>query len=112
MSVRIDLPVSVQCGGSDWWKAGGCGLWFAMSARADYSRRKEGREPVCQDCRFPPVIVVTEGLLDWWRSEGFTPESALELAEEAFGPRGSWPATIRDQIGGFTEPGFPTRMSA
>lgn len=112
MSTRIDLPVSVQCGGEEWWRGAGgpgCGAWFELSARADYSRRKEGRDPVCYDCRFPPVIVVTDQLVEWWRRQGFTPALAREICED-------WPAGIRGVLdpsdGGFTDVGFAAMMSA
>lgn len=97
MRVRIPVVVRLRCA---------CGAPVEMSARADLKRRKEGREPVCWDCRFPPVIVVTEGLVEWWRSRGFTPESAREICD-------GWPGGIREVLGeGFTDSGFVEKMSA
>lgn len=77
-----------------------------MSPRADYQRRLEGREAVCRDCRLPRVVVVTEGLVEWWRREGFTPEMAAEICD-------GWPERIREVLdGGFTDAGFVEKMSA
>lgn len=83
---------------------GDCGSRFDLSVRADRDRRRAGREPICRECRFVPIPVVTDDLIAWW-AERLTPEEALPLAEGVFGPRDLWKPgeiAIRDAVAGFT----------
>jgi len=61
-----------------------------LSARASREAVRQQREHVCHPCRFPSVVVVTQPLLDWW-TDRFTDEEIVELAEQMWGPRSSWP---------------------
>lgn len=95
----------------------GCGAEFELTARADFDRRRDGRPPVCRECRNAPAIVVTDDLVDWWRAQGWTPEEALPLAEVVFGPRELWTGTLSirslvAEAGGYTEEDFREIMSA
>jgi hypothetical protein len=71
-----------------------CGDTFTISRRRFRHYQQEGRDWICDWCRYPPVIVVTDALLDWWR-ERFSPAEIAELVTEAFGPSGDWPRQLR-----------------
>lgn len=84
-----------------------CGARTELSGRGNAIRIREGRVPVCRSCRFPRAVVVTDALVEWWRDEGFTPETALPLAEAVFGPREAWTETLEIPLSGDRiEPGL------
>lgn len=71
------------------WRCSDCGDFFELSYRASTELKRTKRLPVCQRCRFPVAVVVTEGLLDWWRQR-FTEDEIVYLAEALWGPRYLW----------------------
>lgn len=94
-----------------------CGTEFSLTVRADYDRRRDGRPPICRECRNAPAIVVTDDLVQWWVDQGWTPESALPLAELIF-PK-PWTGTMAIRLlvaeaaaEGYTEEDFREIMSA
>ena len=68
-----------------WPRCGQCGGAFELSANSVNRYRREGREPVCRDCRRPELSEARQAKLRAWWLKRYTPE---ELAE--FG-RMLWP---------------------
>lgn len=66
-----------------------CGEWFELSYRATSELKRTKRPPICQSCRYPRVIVVTQPLLEWWK-ERFSEAECVEMAEAMWGPRYLW----------------------
>jgi hypothetical protein len=74
--MAVEAPVNVLCGA--------CRRTYALSARNAREHRKAGRDPVCEECRHRPRIVITEPLRAHWTAR-YSSEQIVELARDAFG---------------------------
>jgi len=61
-------------------RCGLCGERFALSPRREYEYRRQGREPICVQCRRPPRPAPDDRDRAYWL-ERFSLEEIQELAE-------------------------------
>lgn len=71
-------------------RCGECGAPIVVSARTDRRVAQQQGVHLCQPCRYPAMIVVTDALLEWWTDRYGTAE-IVELAEGLWGSRSDWP---------------------
>lgn len=67
----------------------GCGTNFELSAGTSRRYARTGVTPLCRPCRFPPIIVVTDQMIDYWTTR-FDEQELVEIAEGMWGPREQW----------------------
>jgi hypothetical protein len=72
----VTPAVTVTCGS--------CGYRFEISVRNEYGWRKSGREPRCETCRRPSLVMTDaerERYRKWWiQSSGLTERELYEIA--------------------------------
>lgn len=64
-----------------WLRCGDCGDAFAFSANRARVYRREGREPVCRDCRRPKLSEAEQAKLRAWWLNRYSTDELQEIGQ-------------------------------
>ena len=62
-----------------WLRCGECGGALKLSASSADRYRREGRDPVCSDCRRPKLSEAQQAKLRAWWLKRYSPDELAEL---------------------------------